>query len=357
MARLMVNIDTEEEGLFNGQYPTRNWRLGHLAELPRLQAIFDRYGVRPTYQVTTPVVMDRAGSRHIERFFADGRCDIGGHLHPWVTEPLGGLPADDAHSMPCMLPPDLVGKKLSTLTRQIRDRFGVQPVAYRSGRYGSSAAHTDVLLECGYGVETSVCPFVSHAAFGGPDYFDAPLKPYWLGTDDMLAPQPIGRLLCVPISAGFTSRHFEYAARLYRSLARTPLRRLRLIGLLYRLRVLRLVRLNPELAGLGDMISLCRALLRRGTEVFHLTFHSSNIGVGGTPYVPDQEARDAFLGRLTGVLDFLVARQGVRPTTAREYYELVCRGRGMLEIDRPPASVGGEAKPPDGLVVCGCSRT
>jgi hypothetical protein len=332
MARVMVNIDTEEEGLFSGCYPTRDWRLGHLAELPRLQAVFDRFKVRPTYQVTTPVILDRVGSGHLERFLSDGRCDIGGHLHPWATEPLGDLPADDAHSMPCMLPAELVREKLATLTRQIRDRFGVQPVAYRSGRYGSSAAHTPLLLEMGYRVETSVCPFVSHEHFGGPDYSDAPLEPYWLGTASMLTPETGGGLLCVPISAGFNRTNFEAAARLYRRLGCVGLRSLRLIGLLYRLRLLRLIRLNPEMTSLDDMISLCRAMVQRGAETFHLTFHSSNIGVAGTPYVPDCGARDAFLERLAGVLDFLVNRQGVRPVTAREYYDMIIH-RGAVSAE------------------------
>ncbi|MGQ9650479.1 MAG: hypothetical protein ACUVXJ_10240 [Phycisphaerae bacterium] len=327
MTRLMVNIDTEEEGLFRGRYPTREWCLGHLAELPRLQAIFDRFGMRPTYQVTTPVILDPIGSAYLERFLEEGRCDIGGHLHPWVTEPLAGLPADDAHSMPCMLAPALVRAKLITLTRQIRERFGVQPIAYRSGRYGSSAAHTPFLLELGYRVETSVCPFVSHAPFGGPDYFDAPLTPYWLGSESMLEPEPSGQLLCVPISAGFSSPDFGRMGRLYRRLARTRLRHLRLVGLLHRLRLVRLIRLNPEMTSLDDMILLCRALLRRGAELLHLTFHSSNIGIGGTPYVPDRGARDAFLDRLSGVLDFLVNDSGVRPVTAREYHDLVSTRR------------------------------
>ncbi len=353
MARLMVNIDTEEEGLFSGRYPTRDWSLGHLAELPRLQEIFDRFGVRPTYQVTTPVIADRVGGGHLQRFLEEGRCDIGGHLHPWVTEPLADLPADDAHSMPCMLATDLVRSKLTTLTRQIRERFGVQPIAYRSGRYGSSAMHTPLLLELGYRVETSVCPFVSHTPFGGPDYFDAPLNPYWLGSESMLEPKPTGELLCVPISAGFSTPNFERAGRLYRRLARTQLRHLRLVGLLYRMRLLRLIRLNPELTSLDDMIRLCRALLRRGTELYHLTFHSSNIGIGGTPYVPDRRARDAFLDRLSGVLDFLVNENDVLPVTAREYYDLVCACRsGLSRGERQITNDSAGVALPDAETVC-----
>jgi len=189
MPHLLVSIDTEEEGLFGSHYPTGNWQVGHLAELPRLQSLLDRFGVRPTYQVTTPVVRDRLGSGYLKQFLDEGRCDIGAHLHPWATEPVAE-PADHAHSMPCMLPIETVRRKLTTLTRQIRERFGIQPVTYRSGRYGSAARHTPVLLELGYRIETSVCPFVSHADVGGPDYFNAPWQPYGLGEKDMLTPEP-----------------------------------------------------------------------------------------------------------------------------------------------------------------------
>ena len=187
MARLLVSIDTEEEGLFGKDYPTRDWRVGHLAELPWLQSIFDHFGVRPTYQVTTPVIMDDVGSDCLAQFLDQGRCDIGAHLHPWATEPIEE-PADHAHSMPCMLPVGTVRRKLTTLTRQIRDRFGIQPVIYRSGRYGSAAEHTPLLIELGYRVETSVCPFVSHAQYGGPDYFDDFYRIYARNMRDLGSP-------------------------------------------------------------------------------------------------------------------------------------------------------------------------
>ncbi len=348
MAYLLVNIDTEEEGLFGANYPRGDWRLGHLAELPRLQELFDRFGVRPTYQVTTPVVQDRVGSMYLQHFLDSGRCDIGGHLHPWATEPYSE-PADAAHSMPCLLPIESVRQKLTTLTRQIRERFGIQPVAYRSGRYGSSAAHTPILLHLGYRVETSVCPFVSHAAYGGPDYFHAPLEPYWLGERTMLEMRSNGDLLCVPISAGFNVRHFRLAGRIHETLRRRPFSRLHAIGLLYRLGVLRLIRLNPEMTSLGDMLRLCRTKCRRGDRLFHLTFHSSNIGIGGTPYVPTRSARDAFLDRLRGVLDYLVNTRGAEPVTSREYYEIFSQPVGsaaheaatwpsLIEDQNAPAS-------------------
>jgi hypothetical protein len=63
-------------------------------------------------------------------------------------------------------------------------------------------------------------------------------------------------------------------------------------------------------------------MARRNADVYHLTFHSSDIGVGGTPYVPTRETRDGFLFRLEGILDYIVHELHVQPTTSREYYEL-----------------------------------
>lgn len=341
MAYLLVNIDTEEEGLFSERYPTGNWQLGHLRELPGLQAIFDRWGVRPTYMVTSPVALDPDGSACLKRFLDDGRCDIGGHLHPWATEPITD-PADAAHSMPCMLSLDSVRNKLVTLTNQIRDRFGMQPVTYRSGRYGSAAEHTPLLVESGYRVETSVCPFVSHAPYGGPDFFGAPIEPYWLGDRDMLAPQSNGQLLSVPISAGFNRRSFRTAGLVYGLLRRRSVSWLRGVGILYRLKLLRFVRLNPEMTSLEDMLMLCRTMIRRGSELFHMTFHSTNIGVGKTPYVPTLDARDAFLERLDRILGFLVNEAGVEPVTARLYYDLVRRRQNVSPRRVASPLVGGE---------------
>lgn len=324
MAYLLVNIDTEEEGLWSDTFPTSDWRLDHLAELPRLQSIFDRYGVRPSYQLSSPVVNDPRGSDLLQHFLAEGRCDIGAHPHPWSTEPIA-RPADGDHSMPCQLPMELVRRQLQTITRQIQDRFGIQPVTYRSGRYGSAAEHTPLLVGLGYRVETSVCPLVTHAGHGGPDYFDAPFSAYWLGEKSMIKPRLTGQLLSVPISAGFNVRWFEPARRLHRVLSRPPFPRFHAIGILYRMGLLRLTRLNPELNSLSEMKALCRAMARRSADVYHLTFHSSDIGVGGTPYVPTREARDGFLLRLECILDYLVHELRVQPVTSREYHEIFRR--------------------------------
>ena len=51
--------------------------------LPALQALFDEFGVRPTYLVTWEMAT-RAGERGrpARRSAQTGRCEIGTHLHP-----------------------------------------------------------------------------------------------------------------------------------------------------------------------------------------------------------------------------------------------------------------------------------
>ena len=186
-------------------------------------------------------------------------------------------------------------------------------------------------------METSVCPFVSHAVYGGPDFFGAPTEPYWLGRESMLVPQRNGRLLSLPISAGFNRIGFRWAGRIYRTLQHRAFSWSHMIGILYRFRLLRFIRLNPEMTSLEDMVMLCRAMIRRGASVFHMTFHSTNLGVGKTPYVPSYGAREAFLSRLEGVLKFLVNNHGVQPVTSREYYAVVRQHRAIAEPNSIPS--------------------
>ena len=157
-----------------------------------------------------------------------------------------------------------------------------------------------------------------------------------------------------PISAGFNIRSFRLAGHIHKTLCRQPFSRLHAVGILYRLGLLRLIRLNPEMTSLGDMLRLCRAKHQRGDDLFHLTFHSSNIGIGGTPYVPTREARDAFMDRLRGVLDYLVNTCGIEPVTSREYYEIFCQSIGV-ELDEEadsPAAMVDQSDPVDDEQTC-----
>ena len=77
----MVGVDTEADDQWTLEGRKR-LSVENARALPRLQALCDSHGVRPSYLVTHEMAT-REPSRSILRdLFATGRCEIGAHLHP-----------------------------------------------------------------------------------------------------------------------------------------------------------------------------------------------------------------------------------------------------------------------------------
>ena len=89
--QLLVVVDTEEE--FDWQQPFDRQRTS-TASIPaqdRAHAIYDRYGVVPTYVMDYPVATSPGASRYLRRLVDAGRADFGTHCHPWVTPPFDDM--------------------------------------------------------------------------------------------------------------------------------------------------------------------------------------------------------------------------------------------------------------------------
>src|SRR5439155_11079289 len=108
--------------------------------------------------------------------------------------------------------------QLSALTGAIAHATGGRPVTYRSGRFGFSADHVAALEREGYLVESSVAPLFYEAHKGGPDFVEAPLRPYFLAYDSGARPGTSG-VLEVPCSAGL---HRAFPRRIQYLYARAP---------------------------------------------------------------------------------------------------------------------------------------
>ena len=189
---LLVVIDTEEEFDWNAPFDPASTAVTNIAAQPLAQDVFDRHGVVPTYVVDYPVATTAEAIDVLGRFAADGRCEIGAHLHPWVTPPAEG-PVDTYHSYPGNLPPALERKKLAALTEAIAAGFGKRPTVYKAGRYGLGAATPAILREQGYEVDVSVVPYTDFSGDGGPDFSGAPAAPFLV--EDGLCE--------IPLSVGF----------------------------------------------------------------------------------------------------------------------------------------------------------
>jgi hypothetical protein len=312
---LLVGIDTEGDNQWDPQARERQ-QFENIYALPQLHTRFERHGVRPTYVVTYPVARDAKSAEMLRFLLLRGTCEIGAHHHAWETPPCE--PEDvRRHPYAASLPLAQFEAQLASLTGAITEAVGQRPVTYRSGRFGFSPDHVAALEREGYLVESSVAPLFYEAHKGGPDFVEAPLRPYFLAYDSAVVPGT-STLLEVPCSAALDRPVPRRLAWLY---ARAPWpyqtkRVLRKLG------IARVQWIRPSYSSLGDMKALARRLAESGEPVLNMLFHSSEAIVGGSPYNRTQGELDAFFDRLERFFDYARRELGARPATYREFRDL-----------------------------------
>ena len=317
---LVVTIDTEEEGLWSGNY-TAEATVKNIAAIPRFQTLCDQFSIRPTYLITTPVAESSDAVKTLRSIHDTGRCEIGTHVHPWNSPPIVDTDSDPRDSYLCNLPADIQHAKLEQLTDQIESSFGSRPVSFRAGRYGIGATAMRSLRKLGYRVDSSVLPRADYRSQSGPDFRTATCRPYFPSDSDILSNSSDESLLEIPVTAGFTHRHFGLADRLRRGAARTPWRQMRAVGILDRTGIATKVKLSPEQATLAQMKQLSIAVINRGVQVLVLMFHSSSLLPGCSPYVKTEQDLDRFLERLSAFFVFAQEELSLSAITLGECYQ------------------------------------
>jgi hypothetical protein len=187
-------------------------------------------------------------------------------------------------------------------------------VSDRAGRFGFSADHVAALERCGYLVDSSVAPLFCESHKGGPEFVEAPLRPYFLAYDSATEAGS-SAVLELPISASLNRRLPKAMQYVY---ARAP-KPYTTKRILRALRLLRMRWLRPSYSSLDDMIALARDLARWNEPVLNLLFHSSEGIVGGSPYNTTQGELDAFCARLERFLAFATRELHAVPATFAEF--------------------------------------
>lgn len=184
--KFIITIDTEGDN---------QWKHGidvsvkNLKSIPRFQDLCNKYKIPPTYLVTSEVCDDSFAKELFKDYIKSDIAEIGAHLHSWTTPPFldkdGFRFNDKNHVFASELPKDLLKQKLKNLTCQIQDSFGVNPLSFRSGRYGFNEDVAEALSDLSYIVDSSVTPYTSwteHSGLpggmGGPDFIDYLPKPF-----------------------------------------------------------------------------------------------------------------------------------------------------------------------------------
>lgn len=298
--KLTVTIDTEED---NWRPYAQAYTAENIARLPQLHALFTTYAIRPTYLVTYQVVNDERAAAILARLAASGTCEIGAHCHPWSTPPFAEAP-EMRNSMLCNLPAALQEAKIRAVHEAILSRLGVHATSFRSGRWGFSPAVAKTLERLGYVVDSSITAYTDWRKCDGPRYTHMSPMPFRFSSENIYRPCENGPLVQVPATVGFLQKHFGVRNAITNGIARTPLRHLRLLGVLDRLRLINKVWLSPENSTGAQMIALARRMQRNAYPVLNLFFHSSTLTAGLTPFVRSRDDERVFMARIEAFLQY-----------------------------------------------------
>lgn len=299
--KLIITIDTEEDSW--GEWEQRNNAVENVSRIPILQRIFDRYKAFPTYLVTYPVATNENAITILRDIISTGRGEIGTHCHPWNTPPFDEE-KNAKNSMLCNLEYELVYKKLEHLHKTIIDAFEAMPICFRAGRWGFGAPVAKALCELSYKVDTSVTPFIDWRQEGGPDYFTASPFPYRFEPENILLKKNDGRLCEIPCTIGFLQGDFRRSNKLRNRILKSPLKRLKILGILDRLKILNLRWLSPELSNASEMIDLAKRFFYAGHRLLNLSFHSTSLLPGKSPFVRNEAELQKFLKCIEQFLQF-----------------------------------------------------
>ncbi|MFN3618843.1 polysaccharide deacetylase family protein [Sphingorhabdus sp.] len=301
--RFVVTVDTEEEFDWSKPFARAGFGTEHLKHLPKFQELCENFGITPCYMVDLPVVNDNFGADLLHGYTRDGRAEIGIQLHPWVNPPFVEE-LNIRNSFACNLPAELERAKLTHLYNAIVRRIGVQPDAYRAGRYGVGAATPDILLELGIAIDSSVRAGFDYSDTYGPDFSRHTGRPYWVRK---------GSVMELPLTTVFAGALRGRAQGIFNSRLCTPQAR----ALLSRSRLLERIALTPEGIPLAKALRGVDLAMADRLPIINISLHSPSLAVGHTPYVRNVEQLERLYAWLSGVFSYLHNR-AVQPINMAE---------------------------------------
>jgi hypothetical protein len=158
-------------------------------------------------------------------------------------------------------------------------------------------------------VDTSITPFCDWSPYDGPDFSDYQVPSlYRFEPENIRDPNPRGSLIEVPPTIGFFQGNIKRCAGLLKWARKRYVKPLRLLGIFNRLRILNLRWLSPELNDGPGMIRLAEAFVRQGHLFLNLSFHSTSLLPGKSPFVRSNEDLNEFIYRIEIFMDFCLRK-------------------------------------------------
>ena len=312
---LAITIDTEEDNWSDYESEPVLSNIGRLSEL---QKLFDKYSVKPTYLISYPVATDKESIITLRKIMEDDRCEIGAHLHPWNTPPFEEE-RTPKNTMLFNLDKDLQYRKLESLHGKIVENFQIEPVTFRSGRWGFDQTVAENIHRLGYKVDTSVSPYMNWEKYDGPDFSDRSPVPQNIQIGNK--GNPDSWLLEVPATIGFLQDNYDLCNRCLKKISGSALRHFRLMGILDKLNVINKVCLSPEPDNSDNMIRLADSMKRNGYQLLNMFFHSTSLQHGLNHFTKTKEEAEELTNRIESFLEYAAASD-IRPMKLSESLKL-----------------------------------
>ena len=306
----VLSVDTEEEWDWSGSFPKEKFSVKNTRYIPEFQEFCEGLGIRPTYFIDYAVADDLESVAYLKATLDRDKCEIGGHLHPWCTPPIEEDISDHDNSLIVNLPVDLVEKKLDSLNAKLENVFDKKPVSFRSGRWDINGSVLTLLANRGYTIDSSIHPYFSY------DY--SPDIPFWPDYEDCAIEGNQREIYEIPITAGYNFPDFPFWHRLYLALSTSFLKHFRVIGILWKLGIMRKIHLTPELATSENMVKLVKAAIKKEHRVIHMFFHSSSLMPGASPYVKNTSDKEKLYQKIKEVFSYLQENTDVQCCTLEE---------------------------------------
>jgi hypothetical protein len=175
----------------------------------------------------------------------------------------------------------------------------------------------------------------------GPKFTSFSPRVFRFSSEDAFQECTSGDLIEVPSTIGFLQRDFVRSNYIFDAVTRGRISKLRLAGVLGRLRLLNKAWLSPELSNGQTMIKLARAMMLNGYGALNLMFHSPSLKAGLTPFTRTEGDEKRLLQDLREFLVF-ASDVGIEPIRLSDVQHLASlRGEAEPAVSCPVPTVGG----------------
>lgn len=297
---LVVTIDVEPDCTPTWHYSNPLTFEGvSLGIRKRLQPLFNRYGVVPTYLINNVVLEDKNSVQIFQNL--EGKFELGTHLHGEFVEPdkkYFDYAGKKGEANQCAYPMEVEYAKMHNITRLFQDAFDYAPTSFRAGRFSAGKNTIRILDELGYKVDTSVTPHVNwndKSRDFPVNYRDAIEQPYLIKKDSYLENDPRGTILEVPVTIRRGNKFLRKRTKW----------------------------LRPVFSDFEDFKSIynyyCEAYRSAGKVVFNIMFHNVEVLPKASPYTLTEQDCEKYLQLLDNFFE-LLSRSGTKMVGLSDLY-------------------------------------